>query len=539
MIGAILRISAALSLSLSVFCLAGAETGPDTDVRAKPKRLKDYDLPGMNAPVNLDSLDQWQVVELIEFLAKRGNLNNIIIGKGVSGQTTKLKLGGCTVGEALDVVLSVNGLAYEVKNGIITIMTDAEYQTLHGASFYDQKQVRIMELKYADPTRVSQMLQPIKGLAGTVVADQMTGTLILVDTPAKIEEMAAVVRAADIETVSRVLPLETEVFVLKYAELGDMQPQVEAVVSKEHGGVRADKRTRTLIVTDLAHNMKKVREIVDMFDRRPKQVFIEAKVVDVTLSDDFQFGVNWEHVFEGIDPRFAIKTFSHPGSMVSPVGSISYKTIVPGGDLSVILQALKNVGDTKVLSNPQIAVMDGQEATIEVVEDQPYKEVAIESGTTNVTGVTYLFKKVGVQLNVRPRINEDQFISVNIKPEVSQITEWYDGLPQEGTPVIRKSLAETTIMVRDGVTIIIGGMIKNERSERREGVPLLSSIPLLGSLFRRDGVNTVNRETIVFLTPRIISGEEPFLRTRDMEKTPKPLRPVGMAGGGKELKPVR
>jgi type II secretory pathway component GspD/PulD (secretin) len=416
-------------------------------------------------------------------------------------------------------------------------MGDADYQALYGSSFYDNKEVRILDLKYADPNRVSTMLAQIKSSIGTIVPDSVTGRLILIDTPEKISEMTAVVKSTDIDTVARVLPTQTETFSLKYAELEDIQKQVEALISPA-GTVRADKRTRTLVVSDLPYSMTKVKELVSLFDRRPKQVFIEAKVVDVTLSDDFQMGVNWEHVFEGLDPRFALRSVSSPGMIASPAATLTYKTIIPGGDLSVVLQALKNVGDTKVLSNPQIAVMDGQEASIEVVEDQPYKEVTLETGTTNVTGVTYLFKKVGVQLNVRPRINEDNFISVDIKPEVSQITEWYDGLPQEGTPVIRKSLAQTTIMVQDGVTIIIGGMIKNEKSERQEGIPLLRSIPLLGHLFRTDGKSMVNRETVVFLTPRIISGEEPFLRMTDMEKAPKPLRSVG-AAGGKELKPIR
>jgi type II secretory pathway component GspD/PulD (secretin) len=511
--------------------------GQDSDVRVRPKRLRDYGLPGLDQKVTLDTLDAWQVVELIEFLAKRGGLNNIVIGKGVAGLTTKLKFNEMPVGDALEVVLSVNSLAYEVRDGIITIMSDAEYQTVFGTSFYDNKQVRILDLKYADPARVAKVLEPIKSTIGTIIPDAVTGRLILIDTADRIQEMAAVVRSADIETVARVMPTMTEMFALKYADAEGMQKQVESVISPA-GSIRMDTRTRTLIVTDLPHAMAKVREIVTLFDRRPKQVFIEAKVVDVTLSDDFQMGVNWEHVFEGIDPRFALRSVASPGALATPAASLTYKTIVPGGDLSVVLQALKNSGEFKVLSNPQIAVMDGEEATIEVVEDQPYKEVTIEAGSTNITGVTYLFKKVGVQLKVKPRINDDGFISMDISPEVSQITEWYDGLPQEGTPVIRKSLAQTTIMVQDGVTIIIGGMIKNEKSNRQNGVPFLRSIPLLGHLFRTDGDSTVNRETVVFLTPRIISGEEPFLRMTDLEKAPKPLRPVGVANG-KELKTIR
>jgi general secretion pathway protein D len=182
--------------------------------------------------------------------------------------------------------------------------------------------------------------------------------------------------------------------------------------------------------------------------------------------------------------------------------------------------------------------MDGEEAAIEVVEDQPYKEPKLESGTTNVVGVTYLFKKVGVMLRVKPKISEEGFINVAIKPEISSISAWYDGAVQEGTPVIKSAHAETTVTVKDGVTIIIGGLIKDRKDTVNSKVPFLGSIPLIGRFFSHDSVGTVNTETVVFMTPRIITGEEAFLRMKDMKKSPKPMRSVG-DGEAKQPKPVR
>ncbi|NQT93671.1 MAG: type II and III secretion system protein, partial [Lentisphaerae bacterium] len=201
-------------------------------------------------------------------------------------------------------------------------------------------------------------------------------------------------------------------------------------------------------------------------------------------------------------------------------------------------EALKELADTKILSNPQIAVVDGQEALIEVIDNQPYKEIKLESGTTNVTGVTYLFEKVGVQLAVTPRINEEDVVTMAVRPEISSIANWYDGPPQQSTPVIRKAMAETTVFVKDGVTIIIGGLIVNRKDSSSRKVPFFGSIPILGRLFRFDTVINRDSEIVVFLTPRIISGDEPFLRLRDVKKSPKPLRGVGVAGG-KQIKPVR
>ena len=509
-----------------------------TDItRAGPKSLKDYDLPGLDEMVTLDALVPWEVPQLIQYLAHAGNLNNIVIGNNITG-STKLKFKGVTVGDALEVVLSVNNLAYEVKGGIITIITDEEYKNKYGVSFYDEKDVQIVKLKFADPTRVLGMLEKVKSTIGTAVADQITGTIILIDTPAKIKEMKAVLEKADISTIARVVPTVTKTFTLQYATIDAVQPQIQALLSPGTGSLHADNRTKAIIVTALEHNMAKISELVKTFDRTPKQVFIEAKIVEVALGDDFSLGINWRHMFQGMDPRFSLDTMSKPRPAGLPTFKMTYNTIVADGNLELVLDAMKAIGETKILSNPQIAVMDGEEASIEVIEDQPYKETAIESGTTNVTGVTYIFKPVGVLLNVTPRINDKDFITCAIKPEISSISQWYDGGPQEGTPVIRKAHAETTVMVKDGVTIIIGGLIKDRKDESTTSVPFLGALPIIGRLFRYETVSSVNTETVVFLTPRIITGEEPFLRMRDTKKMPKPLRSVG-SSRGKQIKPIR
>ncbi len=522
--------------------VSGVEHVSSANLRVGPKQLKDYGIVGLDNRVNLKAITDWDVVQLIEFLGYRGGLPNVVIGSGVSGLTTKLKFDDVTVGDALDVVLSVNNLAFIVKGGIITIMSDAEYQRLYGTSFYDQKQVQIHELKYADAVRVAQLLEPLKSTIGTIVSDQMTGTLILIDTPAKIKEMEAIIASADIATLSRQLPTITKTFVLQYAETATMQTEVAAVLSQEAGTVRTDQRTRTLIVTDLPHKMAEVERVIAMFDRRPKQVFVEAKIVQVTLSDDYRLGINWNHLFNGLNPRFSLQSAASPiaisslGGAGTPTGRMQFNTIAAGGDLEVVLDALKSVGETKILSNPHVAVMDGDEAMIKVITDQPYAEASLESGTTNVVGESIQFIEVGVSLAVTPRINDHDLISFDIKPEISSKIGDYNAY--RSVPIIRKSMAETSVMIKNGETIIIAGMIQNETSKQQSSVPLLGRIPLLGLLFRSTSDVTKSDELIVFLTPRIITGERPFLRMKDVKKTAKPMRTAGPRGT-KKLKSLR
>jgi type II secretory pathway component GspD/PulD (secretin) len=170
------------------------------------------------------------------------------------------------------------------------------------------------------------------------------------------------------------------------------------------------------------------------------------------------------------------------------------------------------------LSNPHIAVLDGEEASIKVIQQQPYAELQFESGSTNVVGKTYKFIDVGVTLGVTPRINEQGYITVDIKPDVSSIIGTYDSASGQGVPIVKKSVAETSVSVKDGVTIIIGGLIDEVDAKDTVGLPLLSRIPFLGALFRSTSIVKQNSELIVLLTPRIVTGDRFFERSKDMKK---------------------
>jgi len=519
------------------------------NLRVGSKKFKDYDISGLDNIVNLETLQAWDVVQLIQFLASRGGLNNIIIGKGVAGLTTKLKFDNVTVREALEVVLSVNNLAYTVNGGIITIMSDAEYRLLFGTSFYDNKQVKLITLKYADPVRVAAMLTPVKSSIGTIVSDEKTGTIILIDTPSKIKEMEAIIASADINTLGRIMPTETKTFVLQYADVSDVESDITSILSKEAGSILSNERLRTIIVTDLPHKMRQIEQVIAMFDRRKKQVFIEAKIIEIVLRDDFELGVNWDEiVYNSLNPRQQIKAAITPGLLKpkdSSVG-IRYKTIAGGADLSLIIQALKKVSNAKVVSNPHVAVLDGETAMVSVNTDQPYVETRKDSiGQESVAGTEVKFIPVGVSLAVTPRVL-DQMIRTEIRPEVSRAdfkgfsygTDDNGGQIMNDVPVVTKSYAETTVMVKSGETIIIAGMIQDSKEKSDSHVPILGRIPLLGLLFRTTGETTLSKELAIFLTPRVITGEKPFLRMRDIKKSPKPMRSVGPSSK-KKLKELR
>ncbi len=486
-----------------------------------PKTITEYGLTNLDRKISLDLIDPMEIGDLIKFLAVKGDLN-VIVGRDVTG-TTKLMLKDVPLGDVIEIVLAANNLAYEVRGTIIKVMTDKEYQSLYGVSFYERKQAKIIQLKYASAKDMAAILEPIKSSVGKIVSDPATGTLVLIDTPEKIREMEAVVRQAEIPTVLRENPTVTTNFVLQYARVEDVEPQITPLLNKEMGQVHSDKRTKTLVVTDLPNNIRRIAAMVAAFDKEQRQVFIEAKIVQVVLSDEFKMGVNWDHVFQGLDPRFAVSAaaqFPLALQAADPAGTLNYRTIASGSDLNIVVQALQTVGDAKVLSDPHIAVLDGQEATIKVISQQPYAELGYDTGSTNVTTKTYKFIDVGVTLGVTPRINDEGFITVSIKPEVSTILGFYDTAGGQGVPIVKKSTAETSVVVKDGVTIIIGGLIDETTSKNTTGLPLLSRIPFLGALFRTTDTLTQNAELIVLLTPRIVTGTKFFERSRDIKKQP-------------------
>jgi len=536
------------SLSAPADARVAADVQPSLPA-AQPVKVKTLseckDIPGLGQSFVYNTEEsQMDVVKFLTVFGKLANLN-LVISPQVKG-SVRLMLEGVTYADAFEIALSQNNLAYEIKGSgpraIINIMTDDEYRNMKGVSFYEQRQVRIVELKYAKPSRVVTMLEGVRSQIGKLIFDDATGTIILIDTPVKIEEMQTVIAKAELPTIDRQIPTITKNFKIQYADVSEVEKAVAGHLTREVGSVSANAKAKSIVVTDLEHNMEKIGELIAAFDCKPRQVMIEAKVVEVELSDDFSMGVNWQHVLEGVGPRFTLESKMPLSGPAGP--SLSYKTIAGGGDLTVVLDALKTVGNTTVISKPHIACRDGEEATLKVVRNQAYKEVTYESGSTNITQVSYKFIEIGTILNVAPTINDEGFVTVKIKPTMSDLVDWYDATRGNegivGVPIVKKAEAETSVTVKDGVTIIIGGMIKDEKKNNRIGVPILSSIPLLGRLFSSNVEKASKIETIVFLTPRIVTGEEQFLQM-ETKGTVEKATGAGqtVAGNGKKIKPLR
>ncbi|MFQ5680778.1 MAG: secretin N-terminal domain-containing protein [Candidatus Omnitrophota bacterium] len=516
-------------LCLSVFCLLSSVFCLAQQT-ASEKSISDYDLEGLDKVISID-LRAMDIVDVLKFFAIEGELN-IVAGKDVSGEVNLL-INDVTIGDALEIVFSTNSLAYEIKGNIIKVMSNNEYKARYGVNFYDQRNTVIHQLKYASAKSLSAMLGNIKSSIGKIIYDDSTGTIVLIDTPAKIAEMEELIDKQELPTVSRVLPTETRVFKLKYAKLEDIQAEISQALTQNIGTMRVDTRTNTLVITDLPHQLEKISELINVFDRKTRQVFIEAKIVQVTLDDTFKWGIDWEklttmgYTGDSKSRQFSIKPeVNLPLNLSSSYNKLTLSSLSTS-NFSAVLELLQTVGETKILSNPHITTEEGKEATIKVITRQPYREdttVTSQGGTVTQT-INYVFVEVGVMLNVTPTINEDGYISMVIKPEVSSITSWYpDSATSTRVPVIETANAEATVTVADGTSVIIAGMIKDSKTKSINKLPLLGDIPFLGKIFSNVSDVLQRTETIVFLAPRIVSGDETFLLRRHMEKEKMPIR---------------
>jgi len=182
-----------------------------------------------------------------------------------------------------------------------------------------------------------------------------------------------------------------------------------------------------------------------------------------------------------------------------------------------MVQALKTVGDANILSSPRITVLNNEEAKILVGSSEPYATNTVTQGTSTTTTATSLtFIDIGVQLFVTPTINRDGFIGMKIRPEISSSTSNYTyGTPATTVPIVTTTQAETTVSIKDGTTIIIGGLIKDERSDNVSKVPFLGDIPFLGAAFKNTEQEISKKEIVIFLTPHIVSGDVDYLKTPD------------------------
>ena len=276
----------------------------------------------------------------------------------------------------------------------------------------------------------------------------------------------------------------------------------------------------TIAVTALPPTLSQVESFIKTFESSiQRQVLIEAKIVEVNLERSFEFGIDWNIVANAGRVQF-----KNPPRSNSAAAASSVELTLSGGagQINVVLNALTTQGNVKVLSSPRVSALNNQRAVFNVTT----QEIFFSSSTTvtgagsgnaiTQTSVTPTPVNVGIVLDVLPQIGADNSVTMNIRPVVTSVARTAEFTQQDGTtfkaPVIDTRESDTMARLRAGETIIIGGLMQTRSERVRSGVPVLSSIPLLGRLFTRYSDVERKAELVIFLTPTIIAGQPPAAR---------------------------
>ena len=237
--------------------------------------------------LNVKDMD---ILDLLKLFSQESKLN-IIAEKDVKGKVT-IFLKDVEIMDALEIILEANRLTYEKKKEIIKVMTEKQYRAIYGKGFQDKTASQIIKLHYAGAANVSNALKQVLSKVGKTIVNEESNTIIIIDTPEKLREMENFVSEMD------VLPI-THIFSLNYAIAKEIQPEIEKMLTPGIGKLKLDERTNKLVITDTREKVDAVKKVVLAFDEKNKQVCIEAKIVEVTLSDDFAFGIDWSSVISG------------------------------------------------------------------------------------------------------------------------------------------------------------------------------------------------------------------------------------------------
>ena len=398
--------------------------------------------------ITLD-LKEADIRNVIRMLSHKGNVN-IVAGEEVKG-TVSLLLQNVGWEQALQTILDVSGYAYEREGNLIKVMT-------------------------------AEKMKKIKG------------------------EQLAIKEATKAEA-----ELVTRIFSLNFADVEKLQKSVTKMLSSR-GKIESDARTNTLIVTDIQENIDQIAEIAQRLDIRTPQVLIEAAIVDVKITGQTKYGVDWDLTKtiggtrgDGETANIIKRGTAVTEGMFSQGLETGLQHVITGfnvgkWDITATLQWLRYNADVEILARPRLLVLDNQEANIEITESIPYTKITVNPDGTEMT--TTDFKEVGTYLTVKPHITNDGFVSMLVKPKHSfSVGEW------EGEPIIDTRSLETSLLTKDGRMVIVGGLRRNYNTVTVYKVPILGDIPLLGYLFKKNTTEKTRMELIILITPTIVTEE--------------------------------
>lgn len=297
---------------------------------------------------------------------------------------------------------------------------------------------------------------------------------------------------------------QVRAFKVQYTSATDMEAILEEYLSN-YGSINVMEENGLLVVQDLPSFLDKIERILVEVDREPKQIMIEAKILEITLTDNQSYGLDWVKLFDSSSGVGSIGT----QGLANPNSDGLFAQFA-NSNVELVLSALKARGRLRTISTPKLLAMEGLEAETVVGTEIGY---SVTTTINQVTTESIEFLESGVILKVTPRVDRSGRIMLDIYPEVSTGVVSDDGIPSKATTKV-----STRMLVSDGKTVFLGGLIQNQINNTREGIPGLGDVPFFSALFSNRAESIVRTEIVVLITPRIVDY------TRDQVEVPSIVR---------------
>jgi type IV pilus assembly protein PilQ len=355
--------------------------------------------------------------------------------------------------------------------------------------------------------------------------------------------------------------LETRVYHITYADISEVETALNKFITKR-GSMSSSKGTSDIIVKDVESNIKAIDDFISKIDRETPQVMVEVRIYDVTSTEGFDIGAEWDmgrnNPITSVS-RTLTNTITDTVDTVTPANtgtvtavgdattettntawqdsaagattsSYTYRKSNPfvGGafaadtagtirigfldtvNAEITLNILRTQVGAKLLADPRILVLDNETAQFKIVSEIPYTETSDTSSGGSMTSTK--FKEVGVELQVTPHVAKDDMVRLHIVPEFSVVSTLGNIIPNSGglrgVPTVDARKADTTALVLSGQTVVLGGLRKRTVSQDVSKIPLLGDVPILGTLFSDVSEEVETNELIIFITPKIIDDEQ-------------------------------
>lgn len=455
------------------------------------------------------------LIDIIRMMGRNFQLN-IAVGENIKGKVT-ISLINVPIDDALEQMLKMNGYTYIKEGEVIRVITidDAKKEfgddgkTKKTTETAIKKLYKVYAIKNKTAESVNEKIREVVKPDDKIIVDEVSNKLVMfID---KDEETILDDMIKEIDTGDGYRPkiqaqggLRTVIIPVRYSTAANMVDIIGSLYPNVAANIRASDVMGGIVATSLEEkDIVKIESIINAFDLQPLQVSVEAKIVEISGEDNRKLGIDWKYGMTK-DDTGGIGTVNGGVSNGTIVGqmadgaSLNF-SLISGATLDFTMKALLNSSNVNLLSNPNITTLSGKTAVITVGDKIPYP-VATSDG--KVTIITYSFENVGIRLEVTPTILENGIISMQIKPQVSN----ENGRTPDNRPIVATRDAETNVIVKDGETLVIGGLMRNDEVKISNQVPILGDIPLIGEFFKSTSVTMKKTNLIFFITPKVLGG---------------------------------